>query len=175
MWRELPGAPGPRPQLVEGKAHPPVVEHRGAADEPGAGLRHERVWNFDVFSFRYANLVKQHGPLSMGRIFNSKRNLKIDLKDRFLQPADVPAGTHADREAGRHLHGHAQATQALAVPAHPWHRVGPAPGRSARAPVGESSAVARRLAAAAREQVREHICILLRIFLGRKLPGSVFG
>ena len=92
MWRELPGAPGPRPRLVEGKAHPPVVEHRGAADEPGAGLRHERVWNFDVFSFRYANLVKQHGPLSMGRIFNSKRNLKIDLKDGFLQPADVPAG-----------------------------------------------------------------------------------
>ncbi len=143
---------------------------------PALACGMNEVWNFDVFSFRYANLVKQHGRLSMGRIFNSKRNLKIDLKDK-VSPACRRACRllHADREAGRHLHDHAQATQALAVPAHPRHRVGPAPGRSARAPVGESSAVARRLAAAAREQVREHICILLRIFLGRKLPGSVFG
>ncbi len=59
---------------------------------PALACGMNEVWNFDVFSFRYANLVKQHGRLSMGRIFNSKRNLKIDLKDRFLQPADVPAG-----------------------------------------------------------------------------------
>jgi len=55
----------------------------GQLTNPALACGMNEVWNFDVFSFRYANLVKQHGRLSMGRIFSSKRNLKIDLKDRF--------------------------------------------------------------------------------------------
>lgn len=50
------------------------------------------VWNFDVFSFRYANLNAQRGSLPLRKIFKSRRNLKVTLKDHFLQPADAPAG-----------------------------------------------------------------------------------
>lgn len=56
------------------------------------------VWNFDVFSFRYPALSTQKGALSMKRLFKSKRNLKVELTDRFIGSAELPAGYRSLQE-----------------------------------------------------------------------------
>lgn len=49
-------------------------------------------FDFDIFSYRFPGLLKQKGALPMKRIFDSKRNLKVELKPRFLESAEVPPG-----------------------------------------------------------------------------------
>lgn len=70
---------------------------------PALACGMNEVWNFDVFSFRYANLNAQSGALPLRKVFKSKRNLKVELKDHFLQPADSPAGytTLVEKLGGR--------------------------------------------------------------------------
>ena len=62
---------------------------------PAIGCGSNQVWNFDVFSFRFPGLARQNGPLSNDKLFKSKKNLKVELKDRFLESAETPPGYNA--------------------------------------------------------------------------------
>ncbi len=62
---------------------------------PALGCGSNQVWNFDVFSFRFPGLAQQKGPLPMKKLFKSKKNLKVELKDRFLEAAETPPGYNA--------------------------------------------------------------------------------
>jgi hypothetical protein len=61
------------------------------------------VFNFDQLVHAYPFVNKQRADLSAKRIFGNKRNLKLTLNDKFLAPADEPAGytTFTARGAGR--------------------------------------------------------------------------
>lgn len=59
------------------------------------------VWNFDQFTVPFPYLSDQRGALSISQIFDSKRNLKVELRDRFLESvSDFPGYTSLNERLG---------------------------------------------------------------------------
>jgi hypothetical protein len=65
----------------------------GKAKNPALACGMTSVWNFDVLGTRFPSLYEQRARLSIGQIFNTKRNFDLELNAGFLEPADdLPAG-----------------------------------------------------------------------------------